>query len=195
MNRFLHLISIPMICSVFPILCYGTDANKNHLQEENQMATKKEYKVKEGEPAPNFKLKDHKGNVVELKDLKGKYVVLYFYPKDDTPGCTIEAKGFQALLPQFHKKNAVVLGVSPDPAESHCAFADKYGLAFHLLSDEDHKVAETYEAWGEKNMYGKKSFGIIRSTFLISPDGKVMKVWRKVSPDGHAEEVLASIPE
>ncbi|MCX8064530.1 MAG: thioredoxin-dependent thiol peroxidase [Candidatus Hydrogenedentes bacterium] len=159
------------------------------------MATKKEYQVKEGESAPNFKLKDHKGNSIELNKLKGKYVVLYFYPKDDTPGCTIEAKGFQSLIRDFEKKNTIVLGVSPDSGESHCAFAEKYGLTFHLLTDENHKVAETYGAWGEKNMYGKKSFGIIRSTFLISPEGIIIKAWRKVNPDGHAEEVLASIPE
>lgn len=189
------IILIVSLCIIFGNNTYGDKPNNTNSEEDKNMPAKKEYKVKEGEPAPNFKLKDHRDEVIELKKLKGKYVVLYFYPKDDTPGCTIEAKGFQALIPQFEKKNAVVLGVSPDPAESHCAFADKYGLSFHLLSDEDHKVAETYEAWGEKNMYGKKVQGIIRSTFLISPDGTVLKAWRKVNPDGHAEEVLASIPE
>ncbi len=195
MQKYKITILIFQLCLITINCIYATNPSNNNLKENNNMAHKKEYKVKEGEPAPNFNLKDHRGQTVELKKLKGYYVVLYFYPKDDTPGCTLEAKEFQALLPKFEKKNAIVLGVSPDPAESHCAFADKYGLAFRLLSDEDHKVAETYEAWGEKNMYGKKMYGTIRSTFLISPNGTVLKTWRKVNPQGHAEEVLASIPE
>lgn len=173
-----------------------SQANTQPLTEElEKMASKKDYLVKEGDLAPNFKLKNHRGEIIELDKLRGKYVVLYFYPKDDTPGCTIEAKGFQSLIREFDRKNSIVLGVSPDSGESHCAFAEKYNLTFHLLTDEDHKVAEVYGAWGEKNMYGKKSYGIIRSTFLISPEGKVIKAWRKVNPDGHAEEVLATIPE
>lgn len=195
MQKYNIIILIFQLCLITTNFIYETNPTNINSKENYDMATSKEYKVKEGEPAPNFNLKDHRGQTVELKNLKGKYVVLYFYPKDDTPGCTLEAKDFQALLPKFEKKNAVVLGVSPDPAESHCAFADKYGLAFHLLSDEDHKVAETYEAWEEKNVYGKKVYGIIRSTFLISPNGTVLKAWRKVNPQGHAEEVLASIPE
>lgn len=150
--------------------------------------------VNEGDSAPKFSLKSHRGEKIQLTDLRGKYVVLYFYPKDDTPGCTIEAKGFRDFSSEFEKKNAVVLGVSPDSLDSHCSFADKYNLNFHLLADEEHKIAEKYGAWGEKNMYGKITYGIIRSTFLIGPDGKIIKIWRKVKPEGHAQEVLASIP-
>ncbi len=150
--------------------------------------------LKEGDPAPKFSLKSNRGEKVQLSDFRGKYVVLYFYPKDDTPGCTIEAKEFRDLSTEFEKKNTVILGVSPDTLESHCSFADKYNLNFLLLSDEGYKVAEKYGAWGEKNMYGKISYGIIRSTFLIGPDGKILKVWRKVKPEGHAQKVLESIP-
>jgi peroxiredoxin Q/BCP len=157
------------------------------------MATQKSYSINEGDSAPNFILKSHRGEEIQLSDFHGKYVVLYFYPKDNTPGCTMEAREFSNLLPQFEAKNAVVLGVSPDSIDSHCSFADKYQLGFHLLSDDGHKVAEKYEVWGEKNMYGKITQGIIRSTFLIGPDGKVVRVWRKVKPEGHAQKVLESI--
>jgi len=158
------------------------------------MTKQKTQKVSAGDNAPEFKLKSYKGEDIQLSNFKGKYIVIYFYPKDDTPGCTIEARGFQKLLDKFKAKNAVVLGVSPDSMESHCSFAEKYNLNFYLLSDEGHNVAEQYGAWGKKNMYGKISEGIIRSTFLISPDGKVIRAWYKVKPEGHAEEVLNSIP-
>ena len=158
------------------------------------MSDIKVHTIKEGDSAPKFSLKSHRGEKIQLSDLRGKYVVLYFYPKDDTPGCTIEAKGFRDFSSEFEKKNAVVLGVSPDSLDSHCSFADKYNLRFHLLADEGHKIAEKYGAWGEKNMYGKITYGIIRSTFLIGPDGKIIKIWRKVKPEGHAQEVLESIP-
>jgi len=158
------------------------------------MSNPKIQPVNEGDSAPKFSLKSHRGEKIQLSDLRGKYVVLYFYPKDDTPGCTIEAKGFRDFSSEFEKKNAVVLGVSPDSLDSHCSFADKYNLRFHLLADEGHKIAEKYGAWGEKNMYGKITYGIIRSTFLIGPDGKIIKIWRKVKPEGHAQEVLESIP-
>ncbi len=158
------------------------------------MSPQKNLSIKEGDNAPKFSLKSHRGEKIQLSDFHGKYVVLYFYPKDDTPGCTIEAKEFRDLSQKFESKNAVVLGVSPDSLESHCAFADKYSLGFHLLSDENHEIAERYDAWGEKNMYGKITYGIIRSTFLIGPDGKIVKVWKKVNPEGHAQKVLESIP-
>lgn len=158
------------------------------------MKTQQTQSLKENDTAPEFVLESHSGAKVHLSDFHGKYVVLYFYPKDDTPGCTIEAKEFRSLSPEFEKKNAVILGISPDSIESHCAFAEKYNLTFHLLSDEEHRVAEKYGAWGEKNMYGKITYGIIRSTFLLNPEGKIIKIWRNVKPEGHAQKVLESIP-
>jgi peroxiredoxin Q/BCP len=148
-----------------------------------------------GTKAPAFQLRSSTGDKVKLSGFKGKKVVLYFYPRDNTPGCTVEAKGFQAHTKQFEKAGAEVLGVSPDGQASHCKFAEKYGLSFTLLSDEDHKVAEQYGVWVEKNMYGKKSMGIQRATFLIDGSGKVARVWPKVKADGHAEEVLAAVKE
>lgn len=148
---------------------------------------------KEGGKAPAVSLKDGDGNTVKLSDFKGKYVVLYFYPKDDTPGCTIEAKEFQASLKSFEKAGAVVLGVSPDSSQSHCKFADKFGLKFTLLADEGHVVTEKYGLWVEKSMYGKKYMGVQRATFLIDGDGKIAKAWPKVKPEGHAKEVLDAI--
>lgn len=151
--------------------------------------------IEAGEKAPAFTLSNQKGVNVKLSDLKGKSVILYFYPKDDTPGCTTEARGFRDEFQDFKKKNAVILGVSPDGAASHVKFSSKYNLPFDLLVDEDHAVAEKYGAWGEKNLYGKKSMGIIRSTWLIGPDGKVKKVWKKVKADGHWDEVLKALDE
>ena len=147
---------------------------------------------KEGSKAPAISLKDGNGNAVKLSDFKGKFVVLYFYPKDDTPGCTIEANEFQASMADFKKAGAVVIGISPDSEKSHCKFADKFGLKFTLLADEGHLVAEKYGLWVEKSMYGKKYMGVQRATFLIDGDGKIAKAWPKVKPEGHAEEVLAS---
>ena len=146
-----------------------------------------------GAKAPAIALKGMDGKSVKLSDFKDKPVVLYFYPKDDTPGCTIEAKEFQSHFKAFEKAGAVVVGVSPDGVESHCKFAKKYGLEFHLLADEEHSAAEKYGVWVEKNMYGKKYMGVQRATFLIGPDGKLAKVWPKVKPEGHAAEVLAAI--
>jgi len=146
-----------------------------------------------GAPAPAFSLKAHTGATVCLSDLRGKKVVLYFYPKDNTLGCTIEAKGFQAHLEQFEKAGAVVVGVSPDTTASHCRFADKYGLSLLLLSDEDHAVASKYGVWVEKNRYGKKSWGIQRATFLIDANGVVLETWPRVKAEGHAEEVLKAV--
>ncbi len=148
---------------------------------------------KEGSKAPAITLKGGNGDTVKLSDFKGKFVVLYFYPKDDTPGCTIEAKEFQASLAAFKKAGAVVIGISPDSEKSHCKFADKFGLKFTLLADEGHVVTEKYGLWVEKSMYGKKYMGVQRATFLIGGDGKIVKVWPKVKPEGHAKEVLDAI--
>lgn len=149
--------------------------------------------IEEGQTAPDFTLSADDGGKVKLSDLRGKPVVLYFYPKDDTPGCTKEACAFRDRSQDLKAKGAAILGVSPDDVASHGEFRDKYSLNFPLLADTDHQVAELYGAWREKNMYGKKSMGIQRSTFLIGPDGTVRKVWKKVSVDGHDEEVLAAL--
>jgi peroxiredoxin Q/BCP len=147
--------------------------------------------ISEGTPAPAFTLPASGGKTVSLSDFAGKTVVLYFYPKDDTPGCTREACAFRDGNDKFAGANAVILGISPDTAGSHDKFVAKYGLNFTLLADVDHAVAEKYGVWVEKSMYGKKSMGIARSTFVIGTDGVIRKVWPKVSVDGHAEEVLA----
>lgn len=146
-----------------------------------------------GSKAPDFKLKDSKGNNVSLSDFKGKQVAVYFYPKHDTPGCTIEAKEFTELLPKFKKKNAVVIGISKDSIESHDKFICKYDLKLTLLSDPEHKVIEAYGAWQQKKNYGKTYMGIVRTTYLIDANGKVKKVWEKVKSLGHAKEVLESL--
>ena len=151
------------------------------------------YEPRTGEKAPNFKLPSTEGKDVTLKDFAGKDLILYFYPKDDTPGCTKEACAFRDRTSDLKARGAVVLGVSPDDVASHGKFRDKYSLNFPLLADVGHKIAERYGAWREKNMYGKKSIGIQRSTFLIDGTGKVRKVWKKVSVDGHDEEVLAAL--
>ena len=149
--------------------------------------------LKEGQKAPDFRLQETSGKEVSLKDLKGKKVVLYFYPKDDTPGCTRESCDLRDNFAAFKKKNTVIYGVSRDSIESHVKFTDKYNLPFPLLSDPDHKLAEAYGAWGEKNMYGKKTMGIIRSTFVIDEDGKIGKIYKNVKVDGHAEKVLENL--
>ena len=149
--------------------------------------------IEEGRAAPAFTLKDAKGNKVSLKDLRGKDVIVYFYPRDDTPGCTKEACGFRDLWGEI-KKRAVVIGISPDSEESHKKFASKYNLPFTLLSDPDKKVMTKYEAFGEKMMYGKKTMGVIRSTVWIGPDGKVVKHWRKVPKAAdHPPKVLEAL--
>ena len=150
--------------------------------------------VKEGKPAPPFTLEGGDGKRVSLEDFTGKNVILYFYPKDDTPGCTKEACGFRDLWKEIGKKNAVVLGVSADTGESHRKFASKYKLPFPLLSDPDRKTMKTYGAYGEKMMYGKKTVGVIRSTVWIGPDGRVQKHWARVSDAAkHPEQVLAAL--
>ncbi len=143
--------------------------------------------------APAFSLRATDGATVKLSELKGKPVVLYFYPKDDTPGCTKEACAFRDRLAEIQKLGAVVLGVSADDVASHKKFSEKFSLNFPLLADTDHKLAEQYGAWREKNMYGKVSMGIQRSTFLIDAKGAVAKVWKKVSVDGHDQQVIDAL--
>ena len=150
--------------------------------------------VEEGKPAPDFELTSDGGEHVKLSDFRGKPVVLYFYPKDDTPGCTTQACGIRDVYADFRERGAVVLGVSPDDEGSHVKFKEKYSLPFTLLADPEHEVAEQYGVWKERNSYGKKSMGIERSTFVIDADGNVAKVMRRVKPDTHAGDVLATLP-
>lgn len=149
--------------------------------------------IQEGKKAPAFTLPSSEGGKTKLSEHAGKYVVLYFYPKDDTPGCTTEAKDFQAALPKLAKLDAVVLGVSKDSVEKHLKFKSKHGLEFPLLTDEDGSVLAKFGAWGEKNMYGKKMMGIIRTTVVIAPDGKIVKVFPKVRVAGHVDQVVQVI--
>lgn len=150
--------------------------------------------VQEGKAAPAFTLADSDGNKVSLKDLRGRNVILYFYPRDDTPGCTKEACGFRDLWRQIQKLDAVVLGVSPDSGASHRKFTAKYKLPFTLLSDPDKDVMSRYGAFGEKVMYGKRTMGVIRSTVWIGPDGKVRKHWKRVAKAAeHPAEVMAAL--
>ena len=149
--------------------------------------------LEEGKKVPAFTLKADDGSKVKLSELKGKPVVLYFYPKDDTPGCTKEACAFRDRKAEIEALGAVVFGVSPDSVESHVKFRDKYELNFPLLADVDHKLAEKYGAWREKNMYGKKKMGIQRSTFLIGPDGKLVKVWKSVKVAVHDAQVIEAL--
>ena len=152
--------------------------------------------VEEGKAAPLFTLKDQHGEKVALKDFRGRDVIVYFYPKDDTPGCTKEACGFRDHWKQLHKTDTVVLGISPDDAQAHSRFIEKYKLPFSLLSDPDKKVMAKYGAWGEKMMYGKKVIGVIRSTVWIDPKGKVVKHWRKVPRAAdHPDKVLQAMQQ
>ena len=149
--------------------------------------------IEEGRKAPDFTLQSHAGEKLKLSSLRGAWVILYFYTKDDTPGCTKEACGFRDALPDLTARNAVVLGVSPYSSESHSRFREKYDLPFTLLADPEHTVAEKYGAWREKTLYGKKSMGIVRSTFVIDADGRVAKLFKHVRADGHAEKVVAAV--
>lgn len=152
--------------------------------------------IKPGEPAPPFALSDATGARVALEDLAGKDVVLYFYPKDDTPGCTKEACGFRDAWTDLQELGAVVLGVSPDPPDSHARFAEKYRLPFRLLSDPDKQVLQAYDAWGEKTSYGRKTIGVIRSTVWIGPDGRVRRHWPRVpDAEAHVAEVVAALQD
>ena len=148
--------------------------------------------IKEGMTAPDFELADAEGKTVKLSTLRGRPVVVYFYPKDDTAGCTAEAKDFTCIASQFKQAQAEVLGISPDSPVSHRKFQEKYDLNVRLLSDEAHKTAEAYGVWVEKSMYGRTFMGVERATFLIDSAGKITRSWRKVRVPGHAEEVLAA---
>lgn len=146
-----------------------------------------------GDPAPNFALSDTHGNLVTLADLKGKRVVLYFYPRDNTPGCIKEACAFRDAYANFQEQDIVVLGVSTDDAKSHGKFANKFNLPFPLLCDEGGKVAETYDSYGLKKFMGKEFMGVSRNTFVISPDGTIEKIYMKVKPEGHAAQLLQDL--
>ncbi len=149
--------------------------------------------VAEGEAAPDFTLTSDSGEAVTLSSFRGRPTILLFYPKDDTPGCTVQACGIRDSWGEFERRGAVVLGVSPDGVSSHVRFKQKYGLPFPLLADTGHEVAEAYGVWVEKSMLGKTYMGIERSTFVIAPDGTVAKVMRKVKPDEHTDDVLAAL--
>ena len=166
-----------------------------HDQEEIALADQSQDKTRlgPGDKAPAFTLPDQDGTKVSLRDFAGQPVVVYFYPADDTPGCTKEACQFNDNLRAFSRSGAAVVGISPDGPDKHVAFRKKYGLRFPLLSDTTHAVMERYGAWGEKTLYGKKSVGVIRSTFLVGADGKVRRAWYHVKADGHADKVLAEL--
>jgi thioredoxin-dependent peroxiredoxin len=149
--------------------------------------------VEEGKPAPDFELKSDSGETVKLSDLRGKQVVLYFYPKDDTPGCTTQACGIRDTYGEFEQEGAVVLGVSPDDERSHVKFKQKYELPFALLADVDHSVAEDYGVWVEKSYAGKTYLGVTRSTFVIAEDGTIKRAMHDVEPDSHADDVLKTL--
>jgi peroxiredoxin Q/BCP len=157
------------------------------------MAALFEIKLKEGDHAPNFKARTQSDGQVSLSDFKGKPVVLYFYPRDDTPGCTKEACGFRDEFAPIKKRGAVVIGVSTDSTRSHAKFAAKYKLPFLLVADEDKEIARAYGVWGPKKFMGMKFIGMHRVTFLIGPDGRIKKIWPKVKPAEHAAEVLAAL--
>jgi len=157
------------------------------------MAKEIELSLKEGDQAPEFTALTNDGGKVSLSDFKGKNVVLYFYPRDDTPGCTKEACGFRDGFAAFKKKGAVILGVSTDPVKSHAKFVEKFKLPFTLLADEDKKIVEAYGVWGEKSFMGRKYMGTNRVTFLIGPDGRIKKIWPAVKPEEHPAEVLAAL--
>lgn len=146
-----------------------------------------------GDPAPGFALESDGGEIVRLEDFRGRNVVLFFYPKDDTPGCTKEACGFRDRIDDFEREGWAVLGVSPDPVDRHRKFRDNYGLNFPLLSDPDHTVAEAYGAWGKKTLYGREYEGILRTTFLIDEEGRIAGVHEKVRPEGHADALLETL--
>jgi peroxiredoxin Q/BCP len=157
------------------------------------MAKEFNLKLKEGDPAPDFSVATNGGGKISLADFKGQNVILYFYPKDDTPGCTKEACAFRDGFAEFKKRGAVILGVSTDPVKAHDKFVEKFKLPFPLLADEDKKIVEAYGVWGEKTFMGRKYMGTHRVTFLIGGDGRIKKIWPQVKPDEHAAEVLAAL--
>lgn len=151
--------------------------------------------LKEGNRAPAFTAATDAGENLSLSSLRGRSVVLYFYPKDDTPGCTVEACEFRDALPKFVGLDAVVLGVSPDSVKKHQRFKTKYHLPFTLLADPDHSIADSYGVWGEKLMFGRRYMGVLRTTFVIDGDGRIAKIFRNVKPEGHAQEVEQALAE
>jgi peroxiredoxin Q/BCP len=156
---------------------------------------KKEIKLRlqEGDAAPEFEAQTFSGETICLADLRGKEVILYFYPRDDTPGCTKEACGFRDSFADLKKKGAIVLGVSPDKAKSHQKFSEKFNLPFPLLIDDEKKIINAYDVWGEKSFMGRKYMGVYRVTFLIGKDGKIKKIWPDVKPEVHAAEILTEL--
>ena len=167
----------------------GSSADKSHTIMGKQI----ELQLKEGDLAPGFTANTNGGGKVTLSDFKGKHVILYFYPRDNTPGCTKEACAFRDEYAAFKKKGAVVLGVSTDSAKSHDGFAEKYQLPFILVADEDKQIVQAYGVWGEKSFLGRKYQGTYRVTFLIGPDGRIRKIWPAVKPAEHAREILAAL--
>lgn len=157
------------------------------------MANELKLSLQEGDEAPAFTVNINGGGKVSLADLKGRNVILYFYPRDDTPGCTKEACAFRDRYAEFKQKGAVVLGVSVDPAKAHDKFVAKFNLPFTLLADEDKQIVQAYGVWGQKSFMGRKYLGVHRVTFLIGPDGLIRRIWPKVKPVEHAEEVLAAL--
>ena len=157
------------------------------------MAKEIELKLREGDKAPTFTVATSGGGKISLAEYLGKNVILYFYPRDDTPGCTKEACAFRDGFADFKKRGAIILGVSPDSVKSHDKFVEKFKLPFTLLADEDKKIVEAYGVWGEKSFMGKKYLGVYRVTFLIGPDGTIKKIWPAVKPEEHAAEVLAAL--
>ena len=151
--------------------------------------------LKIGNKAPNFNLPNQNGDSVRLDDFKGKWLVVYFYPRDDTPGCTVEAKDFTELKTDFEKNETVILGVSPDNEAKHCKFIEKHGLKVELLADTESTMLVDYGVWQEKQMYGKTYMGVVRTTYLVNPDGNIAEVWAKVKARGHAEAVLERLVE
>ncbi len=158
----------------------------------NDMASDKDMTIKIGDLAPDFNLPDESGAPVSLASYRGRQVVLYFYPKDDTSGCTVEAKDFSCLIDDFDQVNTAIIGMSPDNAKSHAKFRAKHDLAFTLIADEQKSALQAYDVWKEKSMYGRKYMGVERSTFLIDADGKIKNIWRNVKVPAHAEMVLAA---
>lgn len=166
---------------------------KKTVKKPAKKAAKKTVGLREGDEAPAFTAVATGGMEMSLADFRGSNVILYFYPRDDTPGCTKEACGFRDQFAEFRKRGALVFGVSKDPIKSHEKFTEKFGLPFPLLSDEDHKIAEAYGVWGEKTFMGRTYMGMHRVTFLIDGEGRIKKIWRTVKPDEHAAEVLAAL--
>ena len=157
------------------------------------MAKEIQLKLKAGAAAPDFSAASNGGGKVSLADFRGRNVILYFYPRDDTPGCTKEACAFRDHFAEFKQRGAIVLGVSTDPVKSHDKFAEKFKLPFLLLADEDHRIVTAYGVWGEKSFMGRKYLGTHRVTFLIAPDGRIKRIWPQVKPEEHAAEVLAAL--